>query len=125
MYRSIRVVSPRRIAQFNWPPTTKWSSTLSRPTFAHALRVLAPTLFALTFAGVAHAQGTMDFSGAQTLMGTFNWRNDYAGIEQWSRFIQDDHYAFHAELYKQHEQFAKQWDNNLRLQGFEKQTPSA
>jgi hypothetical protein len=67
----------------------------------------------------------MDFSGAQTLMGTFNWRNDYAGIEQWSRFIQDDHYAFHAELYKQHEQFAKQWDNNLRLQGFEKQTPSA
>ena len=79
MYRSIRVVSPRRIAQFNWPPTTKWSSTLSRPTFAHALRVLAPTLFALTFAGVAHAQGTMDFSGAQTLMGTFKTFAVYAG----------------------------------------------
>ena len=29
----------------------------------------APTLFALTFASVAHAQGTMDFSGAQTLHG--------------------------------------------------------
>jgi hypothetical protein len=39
---------------------------------AHAFRVLAPTLVALSFAGVAHAQGTMDFSGAQTLMGTFN-----------------------------------------------------
>ncbi len=48
----------------------------------------------------------------------FYWRNDYAGIEQWSRFIQDSQYAFHAELYKQHEQFAKQWDKNLREQGF-------
>ena len=36
-----------------------------------AARVMGPTLVALTFAGVAHAQGTMDFSGAQTLMGTF------------------------------------------------------
>jgi hypothetical protein len=37
---------------------------------------MGPTLVALTFAGianVAHAQGTMDFSGAQTLMGTFNF----------------------------------------------------
>jgi ParB family chromosome partitioning protein len=32
---------------------------------------MAPTLVLLSFAGVAHAQGTMDFSGAQTLMGTF------------------------------------------------------
>jgi hypothetical protein len=38
---------------------------------ARAFRVLAPTLVALSFTGVAHAQGTMDFSGAQTLMGTF------------------------------------------------------
>lgn len=36
---------------------------------ARAFRVLAPTLVALSFAGVAHAQGTMDFSGARTLMG--------------------------------------------------------
>src|ERR1700743_502631 len=35
------------------------------------IRVMAPTLIALSFATVAHAQGTMDFSGAQTLMGTF------------------------------------------------------
>jgi hypothetical protein len=36
---------------------------------ARAFRVLAPKLAALSFAGVAHAQGTMDFSGARTLMG--------------------------------------------------------
>ena len=39
------------------------------------IRVMAPTLIALSFAGVAHAQGTMDFSGAQTLMGTFKTRS--------------------------------------------------
>jgi hypothetical protein len=40
---------------------------------------MAPALFALTFASVAHAQGTMDFSGAQTLMGTFKTFAVYAG----------------------------------------------
>ena len=33
----------------------------------------------LTFATVVHAQGTMDFSGAQTLMGTFKTFAIYAG----------------------------------------------
>ena len=51
----------------------------NKQTFARAFRVLSPTLFALTFAGVAHAQGTMDFSGAQTLMGTFKTFAVYAG----------------------------------------------
>lgn len=44
-----------------------------------AVRVMAPSLLALSFAGVAHAQGTMDFSGAQTLMGTFKTFAMYAG----------------------------------------------
>jgi hypothetical protein len=44
-----------------------------------AMRVMGPTLVALTFAGVAHAQGTMDFSGAQTLMTTFKTFAIYAG----------------------------------------------
>jgi hypothetical protein len=44
---------------------------ISYETLRHAARSLAPFLIALTFATVAHAQGTMDFSGAQTLMGTF------------------------------------------------------
>jgi hypothetical protein len=41
----------------------------------YTAHVMGPTLVALAFAGVssgvAHAQGTMDFSGAQTLMSTF------------------------------------------------------
>ena len=44
-----------------------------------AIRALGPILVALSFAGVAHAQGTMDFSGAQTLMGTFKTFAIYAG----------------------------------------------
>src|SRR3984957_13354964 len=42
-------------------------------------RTLLPTALALSFATVAHAQGTMDFSGAQTLMGTFKTFAIYAG----------------------------------------------
>jgi len=48
----------------------------------------------------------------------FYWRNDYVGIEQWSRFIRDGDYCFHSQLHVQHERFAKTWDNNLRQQGF-------
>lgn len=44
-----------------------------------AARLMAPSLLALSFAGVAHAQGTMDFSGAQTLMSTFKTFAMYAG----------------------------------------------
>jgi hypothetical protein len=44
---------------------------------------MGPTLTALIFAGagsaVAHAQGTMDFSGATTLMDTFKTFAVYAG----------------------------------------------
>ena len=54
-------------------------SPFSRQSVAHAIRVMAPTLVALTFASAAHAQGTMDFSGAQTLMGTFKTFAIYAG----------------------------------------------
>ncbi len=48
----------------------------------------------------------------------FYWRNDYAGVEQWSRFNTGTDYAFHRELYQQHVSFAKVWDRNLRSQGF-------
>jgi len=40
---------------------------------------MAPTLFVLSIASVAHAQGTMDFSGATTLMTTFKTFAIYAG----------------------------------------------
>ena len=42
-------------------------------------RILFPSLIALTLTTSAHAQGTMDFSGAQTLMGTFKTFAVYAG----------------------------------------------
>lgn len=50
-----------------------------KQTLFHAIRAMAPTLLALSFASVAHAQGTMDFSGAQTLMTTFKTFAIYAG----------------------------------------------
>lgn len=43
------------------------------------LRTSFPILLPLALASVAHAQGTMDFSGAQTLMGTFKTFAMYAG----------------------------------------------
>jgi hypothetical protein len=61
--------------------------------------------FELGFAGGAH-------------LNAFYWRNDYAGIEQWSRFIQEGNYCYHTQLHQQHETFAKTWDDNLRAQGF-------
>lgn len=61
--------------------------------------------FELGFAGGAH-------------LTPYYWRNDYAGVEQWSRFTSDGLYRFHTQLYEQHERFAKLWDRNLRQQGF-------
>jgi hypothetical protein len=60
----------------------------------------------------------------------FYYRNDYAGVEQWSRFIREGHYCYHSQLYDEHERFAKLWDKNLREQRFaaafaEQQTPRA
>lgn len=46
---------------------------------SQAIRTLFPSLLFLSLATVAHAQGTMDFSGAQTLMGTFKTFAMYAG----------------------------------------------
>lgn len=51
----------------------------SRASISRALHLLWPALFALTCATAAHAQGTMDFSGAQTIMGTFKTFAMYAG----------------------------------------------
>ena len=63
--------------------TTRLARRLAQPLSKHNLRRAAhplwPSLVALTFAGVAHAQGTMDFSGANTLMTTFKTFAIYAG----------------------------------------------
>ena len=52
---------------------------LIRTRLIEAGRTMAPAVIALSFATIAHAQGTMDFSGAQTLMGTFKTFAMYAG----------------------------------------------
>jgi hypothetical protein len=76
------MLSIRRIfrvrSRLNWSsnsPTQRWTKPFSKQNLRHAIHVMAPSLTALLFAGVgsgvAHAQGTMDFSGAQTLMTTF------------------------------------------------------
>jgi hypothetical protein len=48
----------------------------------------------------------------------FCYRNDYVGVEQWSRNIVRGQYVQLVQLHEQHRRFAKTWDNNLRLQGF-------
>jgi hypothetical protein len=56
--------------------------------------------------------------GSQLTLDPFYWRNDYLGVEQWSRSIVRGHYVALLDLHKQHELFAAEWDNVLRLQGF-------
>ncbi len=130
MIRRNRDVSRPNFNQTN-PKCANRRASYLKTNLARAFRATAPAVFALTFASVAHAQGTMDFSGAQTLMGTFNYRNDYVGVEQWSRTIHGGNYVYLVSLHQQHERFAKVWDNNLRLQGFaeafeqQQQTPRA
>ena len=46
---------------------------------ALAARTAAPLVLAFTVSGVAHAQGTMDFSAAKTLMQSFQTFAVYAG----------------------------------------------
>lgn len=59
----------------------------------------------------------LGFAGGPHL-NAFYWRNDYVGIEQWSRFIRDGNYCYQSQLHAEHERFAKLWDKNLRQQGF-------
>jgi len=75
MFRKSHAVIPCRTTHL----AKRLAQLFSRRELLHATRVLWPTLFALTYASVAHAQGTMDFSGAQTLMGTFKTFAIYAG----------------------------------------------
>jgi hypothetical protein len=61
------------------PSANRLTGQTLKTTLLSAIRAMAPTLFALSIAGVAHAQGTMDFSGATTLMTTFKTFAIYAG----------------------------------------------
>lgn len=56
--------------------------------------------------------------GLKPILVPFYFRNDYAGVEQYSRKNDGEQYAFSPDLYHQHRSFAAQWDKNLRKQGF-------
>lgn len=79
--RAFRLGKPLN-RSFNLPVHGQ-AKLFSRQTFQDAIQLMGPTLAALLFAGVgsgvAHAQGTMDFSGAATLMATFKTFAIYAG----------------------------------------------
>ena len=61
------------------PPGIRRAYPFLKSTLLLAIRAMAPTLLALSLTSVAHAQGTMDFSGATTLMTTFKTFAIYAG----------------------------------------------
>ena len=76
----------RRLLRFdtsrNRPPILAANQQTERslkPILLSAIRAMGPTLLALSLTSVAHAQGTMDFSGATTLMSTFKTFAIYAG----------------------------------------------
>jgi hypothetical protein len=60
-------------------PANRRAERSLKQILSHVIRVMFPALIALSFASIAHAQGTMDFSGAQTLMTTFKTFAIYAG----------------------------------------------
>ena len=57
-------------------------------------------------------------SGEEVNLVPFYWRNDYAGIEQYSAFTEDGKTLLNAKLKREHIAFARTWDANLRAQGF-------
>jgi len=71
---------PFRIGYFSTKGASIGRSNPARKETVHrAVRAFAPALVALSFVTAAHAQGTMDFSGATTLMATFKTFAIYAG----------------------------------------------
>jgi hypothetical protein len=77
-FRRLLRFDARRNRQFTLFANRQTEHTL-KTSLLSTIRAMAPTLLALSFAGVAHAQGTMDFSGATTLMSTFKTFAIYAG----------------------------------------------
>ena len=73
-HRSFDTLSSRMMSRLR-----RHYSIFSTRQILHGLRRLMPALLSFALVGVAHAQGTMDLSGAQTLMGTFKTFAVYAG----------------------------------------------
>jgi hypothetical protein len=56
--------------------------------------------------------------GCALSLDPYYWRNDYVGVEQWSRTLVRGQYVAVLSRHAQHQQFARMWDDNLKLQGF-------
>jgi hypothetical protein len=56
--------------------------------------------------------------GMGWILTSFYFRNDYMGVEQYSRTREGDNYVFVPDLLREHESFARTWDKNIRVQGF-------
>ena len=77
---SLRLRSPLNLPSHF--PANRRAKRIWKRKLRSIVRATGPTVIALSFAGaanVAHAQGTMDFSGATTLMQTFKTFAIYAG----------------------------------------------
>ena len=51
-------------------------------------------------------------------LSAYYYRNDYLGLEQFSRCRKGNDYVFVPTLYGRHQKFAELWDRNLRDQHF-------
>jgi hypothetical protein len=56
--------------------------------------------------------------GMGWILSPFYFRNDYLGVEKYSRTREGDNYVFVPGLLHEHESFARVWDKNLCAQGF-------
>jgi hypothetical protein len=69
-----------RTSPFSRQPNAQLrATTFSKQRIASGFRIVGPALFALALSTAAHAQGTMDFSGATTVMNSFKTFAEYAG----------------------------------------------
>ena len=64
---------------FNTIHPRGWAQRVNRQRMKDAVRTAGPGLLLMAFASAAHAQGSLDMSGATTLMGTFKTFAMYAG----------------------------------------------
>ena len=57
-------------------------------------------------------------TSGQVRLVPYYFRNDYVGVEQYSRLNQDGAALVRPQLFREHRSFARLWDRNLRAQGF-------
>jgi hypothetical protein len=60
----------------------------------------------------------MEQSDTEITLIPFYWRNDYAGIEQYSASRVEGQWIVNAKLRLEQLAFARTWDANLQAQGF-------